>query len=41
MGPEILLMPVATGALVFTGLKLRKQQQYRQRSVPSRSPVFD
>ena len=30
MLPEILLIPTAAGALAFTGLKLRKQHQYRQ-----------
>jgi hypothetical protein len=30
MRPEILLIPVAAGALTLTGLKLRKQHQYRR-----------
>lgn len=30
MFQEILLIPTAAGALAFTGLKLRKQRQYRQ-----------
>jgi len=30
MFQEILLIPAAVGAFAFTGLKLRKQRQYRQ-----------
>ena len=33
MFQEILLVPAAAGALAFTGLKWRKQRQYRQLQV--------
>ena len=36
---EILLVPVAAGALAFTGLKLRKQRQYRRLQARQRDLV--
>lgn len=37
---EILLIPAAAGALAFTGLKLRKQRQYRQLQARQQDLIF-
>ena len=41
MHPEAILIPIAAGALAFTGLKLRKQAQYRRLQALHRTLVAD